>query len=164
MLQHQHVLNGMLLPAILLAIGCDAAPPREVLVTGDDDDYMVAPGMLAGARFTSRTGRDRRYDDLQWEFRDETFLITAGENALPPELAIRLLPRNIEATEISGVWAVAGNVITFTEIAADGKATNQPPRTLRTFITPILRIEAGQQYKFSRQPTRHPTSQSTTGS
>ncbi|MCS7468728.1 hypothetical protein NZK35_18905 [Stieleria sp. ICT_E10.1] len=132
----------------LALTGCDLFNPQEVRVTGVD--YEVTHDMLAGAKFTSRTGRDRRYDDLQWVFQDKTFLITAGQNGLPPVLAGRLLPEGLEAPEISGKWTVDKDKITFTEIKADGELADQPPRTLRTMFTGVLRIEAGPQYKFTR--------------
>ena len=142
---------GTMVSALVGAVqtGCDVVPPPEVRTTGGDYGSVTSE-ILSGAVFTSRTGRDRSYDDLQWVFHEETFSITAGKNGLPPVLANRLLPDGVTATEITGKWVVADDVITCTEIKADGEITDQPPRTLRTFITPILRIEAGQQYKFAR--------------
>jgi hypothetical protein len=139
---------GLLLGIALTLSGCDLFFPQEVRVTGGD--YEVTHDMLAGAKFTSRTGRDRRYDDLQWVFQDKTFLITAGQNGLPPVLTSLLLPEGVEATTISGKWTVDKDKITFTEIKADGELVDQPPRTLRTMFTGVLRIEAGPQYKFNR--------------
>lgn len=159
-----HVSTGMILGFVLTLSGCDPTPPAKIRVTGQDEDYNVTHDMLVGATFTSRTGKDRSYDDLQWRFQDKTFLVTAGRNGLPRGLASRLLPDGVDATEISGKWTVDDRVITFTEITADGELTDQPPRTLRTMVTPILRIEAGQQYKFSRQSTRHASPKGTTES
>ena len=106
--------------------------------------------MLAGAEFVRCTGRNDRYNDLQWVFQEETFLITAGRNGLPPDLAVLLLPDEVKATEISGKWAVTDDVITFTEMKANGELVDQPPRTLATMNTPLLRIDAGEQYIFSK--------------
>ena len=65
----------------------------------------------------------------------------------------------MEAAEISGKWPEADDVITFTGIPADSELTDQPPRTQRTFLTPILRIEAKLQYKFAMQSTADFTTQ-----
>ena len=157
--RNSQVGTGMILIAFMALSGCDFQSSTEVRETGGDYG-PVTHDILAGARFTGRTGRDRSYDDLQWEFGGESFLITAGENGLPPVLADRLLPDGVKAAEISGKWTVADDVITFTEITADGELIDQPPRTLRTFLTPLLRIEAGQQYKFAMQSTSKPASQS----
>lgn len=146
--------------AVHLLAGCDFAPTEEVRDTGGDYG-PVTHEILANARLTGRTGRDRSYDDLQWVFEEDSFLITAGTNGLPPVLASLLLPEGVNATEISGKWTVANNEITFTEIAADGELTDQPSRTLRTFLTPLLRIEAGEQYKFEMQTTSPRASENT---
>lgn len=152
------VLCELLAPALAVAIlaalaGCngsrDPDPPVEVLETGGDYG-PVTPDMLAGARLRFRTGRDDTYDDLSWTFDEETFRITAGVNGLPPVLAGRLLPEEVEATEITGNWSVDKDVITFTNITADGVHTNQEPRQLETMFTGVLRIEAGPQYVFDR--------------
>lgn len=147
---------ALILSVCLMFSGCGWSPPVPAPVTGGDYG-PVTPDMLAGATFNGRTGRDRSYDDLQWTFQDKTFLITAGKNGLPPVLASRLLPEGMEATEISGQWSLFNDVITFTEIKADGNATDQPPRTLDAMFTGVLRIEAGSQYKFLRKSIRPAT-------
>lgn len=134
----------------LAASGCDSTKQEEVRETGGD--YFVTHEMLAGAKFIRCTGRSDRYDDLQWAFQEEMFLITAGKNGLPPSLLDRLLPKDMKPTEISGNWAVANDRITFTEIKADGDLVEQPPRVLKTMNTPLLRIEAGEQFIFSKGP------------
>lgn len=127
----------------------DSGSPDEIMETGGDYG-LVTSDMLAGARLRFRTGRDETYDDLSWTFDAETFRITAGENGLPPVLAGRLLPEGVEATEIAGNWSVENDVITFTNITADGVPTEQEPRELETMFTGVLRIEAGPQYVFDR--------------
>lgn len=130
--------------------GCNDSQSEKNSVTGGDYG-PVTPEMLAGATFNGRTGRDRSFDDLQWTFQKDTFEITAGTNGLPPVLAESLLPEGLTASEISGRWSVANDVITFTQIRADGEVVDQPPRTLQTMFTGVLRIVAGPQYKFNRQ-------------
>ncbi len=130
-------------------IGCDGLLSQKKPVTGGDYG-PVTPEMLTGATFSGRTGQDRSFDDLQWTFQKETFQITAGANGLPPVLADSLLPEEVAASEIFGKWSVADDVITFTEIRADSKVVDQPPRTLKTMFTGVLRIMAGPQYKFTR--------------
>ncbi len=122
----------------------------------------MTSGMLAGATLAGRTGRDKTFDDLQWTFQENTFQITASKNGLPPVLAERLLPQGVDASEISGQWTVADDVITFTEIRADGEVVDQPPRTLQTMFTGVFRIVAGPQYKFCRQLSRPMNSQNAT--
>jgi hypothetical protein len=134
---------------LLLLPGCNSDAPVEHLETGGDYG-PVTPDMLAGARLRFRTGRDETYDDLTWIFDTETFRITAGENGLPPVLAGRLLPEGVEAREIAGNWSVENDVITFTNITADGVPTDQEPRQLETMFTGVLRIVAGPQYVFDR--------------
>mgnify|MGYP001547270897 CR=1 FL=1 len=82
---------GLFLCVGLTLTGCDLFIPQEARVTGGD--YEVTHDMLAGAKFTSRTGRDRRYDDLQWVFQDKTFLITAGRTACHPSWRAGCFPR-----------------------------------------------------------------------
>lgn len=143
-----------LLIGTLCLLGCDNSQPEEIRETGGDYP-PVTRDMLSGAVFTGRTGNDRQYDGLQWTFQDETFRITAGENGLPPRLMSRLLPDPMTANEITGKWSVADEVITVTHVEAGGKPVDQPPRTLPTMFTGVLRISAGGQYKFVQPSTRY---------
>ena len=138
--------------------GCDGLQSEKNPVTGGDYG-PVTTEMLAGATFNGRTGPDRSFDDLQWTFQEDTFQITAGKNGLPPVLAESLLPAGVTASEISGQWSVADNVVTFTQIKADGKDVDQLPRTLKTMFTGVLRISAGPQYKFTRRSAQQMSSQ-----
>lgn len=140
---------AMLVAAINFS-GCDGLQSEKNPVTGGDYG-PVTTEMLTGATFNGRTGRDRSFDDLQWTFQEDTFQITAGKNGLPPVLAESLLPEGVIASEISGQWTVANDVVTFTQIKADGKDVDQFPRTLKTMFTGVLRIVAGPQYKFTRR-------------
>ena len=148
-------LSGPAVAGTILAVfaGCngsgDPGSPGEIMETGGNYG-PVTPDMLAGAILRFRTGRDDTYDDLAWTFDVETFQITAGKNGLPPVLAGLLLPAEVEATEITGNWSVDNDVITFTNITADGVPTDQEPRQLETMFTGVLRIEAGPQYVFDR--------------
>lgn len=138
------------LSLLVLFVGCERlAEQREERVTGEDYG-PVTHDMLAGASLRFRTGRDDTYDDLTWTFTEDTFQIRAGANGLPPVLSRRLLPEGVEATEITGNWSVESDVITFTDITADGVLTDQEPRQLKTMFTGVLRIEAGPQYVFDR--------------
>ena len=103
--------------------GCDGLLSQKKPVTGGDYG-PVTTELLTGATFNGRTGQDRSFDDLQWTFQKDTFQITAGANGLPPVLAERLLPEGVAASEISGKWSVADDVVTFTEIRGDGKVVD----------------------------------------
>ena len=146
----QFVHRSVLLVAVCVLAGCGDLPSARDRETGGDYG-PVTQDMVAGATLINRTGKDTRFDDLQWVFHDDTFRITAGQNGLPPVLASQLLPDDLEATEITGRWAVKEDVITLTDMMADGVQLDQPPRTLRTIFTGVLRIQAGPQYVFSRQ-------------
>ncbi|GAB5440320.1 MAG: hypothetical protein Fues2KO_06690 [Fuerstiella sp.] len=146
----QFVHRSVFLVAVSVLAGCGDMPPEKDRETGGDYG-PVTQDMLAGAALINRTGKDTRFDDLQWVFHEETFRITAGQNGLPPVLASQLLPDDLEATEITGRWAVKDDVITLTDMMADGVQLDQAPRTLRTMFTGVLRIQAGPQYVFSRQ-------------
>ena len=148
---------AVLVSAICLG-GCDGLQSQGNPVTGGGYG-PVATEMLTGATFSGRTGRDRSFDDLQWTFEEDTFQITAGKNGLPPVLAESLLPSGVTASEISGQWTVANDVITFSQIVADSKDVDQLPRTLKTMFTGVLRISAGPQYKFTRRSTQQMNSQ-----
>jgi hypothetical protein len=110
--------------------GCDGLQSEKDPVTGGDYG-PVTTEMLTGATLNGRTGRDRSFGDLQWTFEEDTFQITAGKNGLPPVLAECLLPAGVTASEISGQWTVANDVITFSQIVADDKDVDQLPRTLK---------------------------------
>jgi len=137
--------------SLIVLSGCN--PKDEERVTGGDYG-PVTHDMLNGASLRFITGRDETYNDLAWSFDESNFLITAGANGLPPVLAGSLLPEGLEATEIAGNWTVADDVITFTNITADGVATDQEPRQLETMFTGVLRIQAGPQYVFDRRQPR----------
>jgi hypothetical protein len=134
-------------------VGCDISSSNtnnsENRETGGDYG-PVTTDMLIGATYTGRTGKSEQADQLTWTFGETDFQIKAGENGLPDDLKQMLLPVGVDAKVIEGNWSVDNDIITFTNISADGVLTEQEPRQLETFFTGVIRISAGGQYKFSR--------------
>lgn len=147
----QHGLRLVLYAAFLQACGCDGEvveqKPTRVVETGSD--YVpLTHEMIVGARLHRRTGIDRKYDDLQWRFEDETFHIHAGKNGLPPDLREALLPGDVDAQEIVGRWDIEDNIIACDEIEVDGKQLSKGTRYLSVMRGPPLRIGTDPQYEF----------------
>ncbi len=148
----EKVVSCVALGLLVGALGCNTAA-TEMMETGGNYG-PVTRDMLSGASYKFATGRDRDYDDFQWTFSKATFEIKAGPNGLPPELSESLLPSGVTAAKIEGTWSVADDVITFSDIKADGESTKQEPRKLKTMFTGVLRIVAGRQYVFVRKSVK----------
>lgn len=145
-----------LLLILLCTVFCGACDqsrfPRRLDRTTGDDYLPVDAEMLTGAQYTGRTG-GYEYDDLQWTFGEQMFEIIAGENGMPDDLMQTLLSSDTPPDRINGHWEVEGEELTLSNISADGKAIDQPPVTIRTMCTPVIRIEPrSAQYTFLRKP------------
>lgn len=138
-----------LLILFLALTGCD---DRNKIVETGGNYGPVTREMLIGASYIGRTGKGSQGEDLTWTFEASTFRIKAGASGIPAELSQYLLPEGVIADEIQGDWSVQNDVITFTNIQADGTLIPQKPRNLKTMFTGVLRIVAGRQYKFRRAP------------
>lgn len=122
----------------------------EIVTSPTGDEYLpVDTEKLTGARYTGRTGGSD-YDDLRWTFGETSFEIVAEENGMPPDLVETLLSNETSSDRISGRWSVEGEELTC-RTSADGQAIEQPPVTIRTICTPVIRIQPlSAQYIFRR--------------
>lgn len=110
---------------------------------------LLAAFVVAGPLSNSSTAQDDvpQHDFRALGARPEIHVCESPELL---DLPGRLLPEQVEATKIAGNWSVENDVITFTNITADGVPTDQEPRQLATMFTGVLRIVAGPQYVFDR--------------
>lgn len=131
--------------ALSVLLGC-----REPVVPTGGNYRPVTSEMLSGAQFINHTNGDR-FDDMQWTFSESNFEIVAGKNGIPDDICAALLPPDVDAKRITGDWVVINQLITFSNIEADGVATDQDLRTLPTMFTGVLRIQGARQYVFERK-------------